>query len=33
MVEWCRRGPSGARVEAVETVWEDPEGLVGFQVG
>jgi acylphosphatase len=33
MVEWCRRGPSGARVRAVETVWEDPEGLVGFQVG
>jgi acylphosphatase len=33
MVEWCRRGPRGARVEAVETVWEDPEGLVGFQVG
>ena len=33
MVEWCRRGPSGARVRAVETVWEDPEGLVGFRVG
>ena len=33
MVEWCRRGPRGARVEAVETVWEDPEGLVGFRVG
>jgi acylphosphatase len=33
MVEWCRRGPRGARVEAVETAWEDPEGLVGFQVG
>ena len=33
MVEWCRRGPRGATVEAVEAVWEDPEGLVGFQVG
>jgi acylphosphatase len=33
MVDWCRRGPRGAQVEAVETVWEDPEGLAGFQVG
>ena len=33
MVDWCRRGPRGAHVDGVETVWEDPEGLAGFQVG
>jgi acylphosphatase len=33
MVEWCRRGPGGARVDDVEVVWEEPEGLDGFRVG
>ena len=23
MVEWCRRGPAGARVESVDVDWED----------
>ena len=32
MVEWCRRGPRGARVEDVEVTWEEPEGLSGFRV-
>ena len=32
MVEWCRRGPAGARVEDVETTWGDPEGQDGFMI-
>lgn len=32
MVEWCRRGPSGAHVESLRVAWEDPEGLNGFRV-
>jgi acylphosphatase len=32
MIEWCRRGPRGARVSDVEIAWEEPEGLDGFQV-
>ena len=32
MVEWCRRGPSGARVDDVQTTWEDPCGEDGFAV-
>jgi acylphosphatase len=32
LVELCRRGPRGARVESVEESSEDPEGLSGFQV-
>lgn len=23
MVEWCRRGPAGAVVDAVDVVWDD----------
>jgi acylphosphatase len=33
MIEWCRRGPRGARVDEVEVTWEEPEGLSGFRVG
>ena len=33
MVEWCRRGPSGARVDDVQTAWEYPRGEDGFAVG
>jgi len=29
---WCRRGPRGAVVEEVETAWEDPAGLGGFEI-
>jgi acylphosphatase len=32
LVEWCRRGPGGARVDEVEAVPEEPAGEVGFRV-
>jgi acylphosphatase len=32
MVEWCRRGPSGAHVDDVQAAWEDPRGEDGFAV-
>jgi acylphosphatase len=32
LVEWCRRGPAGARVDEVEAVSEEPVGEIGFQV-
>ena len=32
LVDFCRRGPSGARVEHVDATDEEPEGLRGFQV-
>ena len=32
MVAWCGRGPSGARVDDVQTAWEDPRGEDGFAV-
>ncbi len=33
LVEYCRRGPPAARVDAVEVVWEEPEGeFSGFAV-
>lgn len=32
MVEWCRRGPSGARVDDVEVEPEEPTGETGFSV-
>ena len=32
MVGWCRRGPSGARVDDVEEAWEEPRGEGGFAV-
>ena len=32
MVEWCRRGPAGARVEAIDVDWEDPAREEGFAV-
>jgi acylphosphatase len=32
MVEWCRRGPAGARVDDVELTWGDPEGEDGFSI-
>jgi acylphosphatase len=33
VVEWCRKGPSRARVDAVEIVSEPPEGVTGFAIG
>jgi acylphosphatase len=32
LVEWCRQGPAGARVDEVEAVREEPAGEFGFQV-
>ncbi len=32
MLDWCRRGPAGSRVDSVETEWEEPRGGDGFQV-
>jgi acylphosphatase len=32
MVDWCRRGPAGARVEEVDASWADPEGEAGFAI-
>ena len=32
LVAFCHEGPRGARVDRVEIVEEDPEGLVGFAV-
>jgi acylphosphatase len=32
MVEWCRRGPWGARVDDVDVSWERPTGDQGFSV-
>jgi acylphosphatase len=33
LVDFCRRGPRGARVDGVEVSEEEPEGLRGFEVG
>jgi acylphosphatase len=33
MVDWCRRGPRGARVDDVDVTWEQPEGMTGFRAG
>lgn len=32
LIEWCRRGPRGARVDDVSIRWEDPAGERGFRV-
>lgn len=32
LVELCRTGPRGARVDRVEVVDEEPEGLTGFGI-
>ena len=32
MLDWCRRGPAGARVDEVEVAWVDPEGADGFSI-
>jgi acylphosphatase len=32
MVEWCNRGPAGARVEQVDVDWREPEGDEGFSI-
>ena len=32
LVDWCRRGPSGAFVDSVEVDWEPATGERGFAV-
>ncbi len=32
MVDFCRRGPSGAVVRDVEVFWEEPKGEEGFGI-
>jgi acylphosphatase len=32
LVDWCRRGPRGARVDRVDVQWEEPVGERGFRV-
>ena len=32
MVEWCRRGPTGASVDSVDVSWAEPEGEQGFSI-
>ena len=33
LIAWCRQGPQGARVSAVEAQWQKPEnGFVGFAI-
>ena len=32
LVDWCREGPRGARVEWVDVTSEEPEQLTGFDV-
>ena len=33
LVDVCRRGPSGARVDRLDVLAEEPERLSGFSVG
>jgi acylphosphatase len=32
MVDWCRRGPSGASVEGVDVTWVELEGEGSFSI-
>lgn len=32
LVELCREGPRGARVDWVDVIAEEPEGLSGFEI-
>ena len=32
LIDWCRRGPAGARVDDVLVEWEEPRGERGFGV-
>lgn len=33
LVEWCRRGPRGARVDRLDLLEEEPAGADGFDLG
>ena len=32
VLDWCRQGPTRARVDPVEVVAEEPEGLASFDI-
>jgi acylphosphatase len=32
LVDFCRRGPRGARVDRTEVLDEEPDGIAGFSV-
>ena len=32
LIEFCREGPRGARVDWVDVASEEPEGLAGFEI-
>ena len=32
MVDWCLRGPAGARVDKIEVVWLEPAGASDFEI-
>jgi acylphosphatase len=32
MLDWCRRGPSGSRVDTVRLAWEQPTGASAFEI-
>jgi acylphosphatase len=32
LIDFCRQGPRGARVDRVEVASEDPEGTSGFEI-
>jgi acylphosphatase len=32
LVDWCRRGPRGARVDRLAVEWEEPASEQGFRV-
>ncbi|MCS7216046.1 MAG: acylphosphatase [Thermodesulfovibrio sp.] len=31
-IQRCKEGPPHARVDNIETIWEEPEGLKGFEI-
>ena len=32
LVDWCRRGPAGARVDDVSVAWAEPRNERGFRI-
>lgn len=32
LIDWCRQGPAGARVDGVEVTSEEPSGEAGFRI-
>jgi acylphosphatase len=32
LVDWCRTGPPGAFVEAVQVIWQEPTDEQGFRI-